>query len=92
MLGTAKPVQEQKPKQKQGQKMVILNCVRSAHSIRVHQVGVAPTSYLVNKTLATGQNLSWSFSSPSQAFKFAHFLGVPQKEINKVIQNQLSLF
>lgn len=72
--------------------MVILNCVRSAHSIRVHQVGVVSNSYLVNKTLATGQILSWSFSSKSVACQFAHFLGIPQNQINKVIQNQLSLF
>ncbi|MBU0473218.1 MAG: hypothetical protein KKF62_03555 [Bacteroidetes bacterium] len=72
--------------------MVILNCVRSAHSIRVHQVGVSSVSYLVNKTLATGQILSWSFSSLSVALKFAHFLGVPQKQINQVTKNQLSLF
>jgi hypothetical protein len=57
--------------------MVILNCIRSAYSIRVHQVGVSSVSYLVNKTLATGQILSWSFASKSVAFKFAHFLGVP---------------
>jgi hypothetical protein len=72
--------------------MVILNCVRSAYSIRVHQVGVSSVSYLVNKTLANGQISSWRFSSQSVAFQFAHFLGVPQKQINKVIQNQLSLF
>ena len=86
MLGTAKPIQ------KQGQKMVILNCVRSSYSIRIHQVGVASISYLVNKTLATGQILSWSFSSRSSACQFAHFLGIPKKLINKVIEKQLSLF
>ncbi len=72
--------------------MIILNCVRSAYSIRVHQVGVVSVSYLVNKSLGNGEVLSWRFSSKSVAFQFAHFLGVPQKQINKVIQNQLSLF
>ena len=88
MLGTAKPAQEQK----QGQKMVILNCVRSAYSIRIHQISVGKISYIVNKSFQNGQVLSWRFSSQSKAFQFAHFLGVPQKQINKVIQNQLSLF
>ena len=87
MLGKAKPNLKARSKT-----MVILNCVRSAYSIRVHQVGVGSTSYLINKTLACGKILSWSFSSRSVAFQFAHFLGVPQKEINKVIQNQQSLF
>ena len=71
--------------------MVILNHVRSAYSIRVHSVGIVSNSYLVNKVLATGEILSWRFSSLPVAFKFAHFLGVPQKKINQVINNQLSL-
>ena len=33
-----------------------------------------------------------SFASQSQAFAFVRFLGVPLKKINKVIQNQLTLF
>ena len=85
MLGTAKPVQEQK----QGQNMVIFNYARSSYSIRIHQVGVFSPSYLVNKILSNGEILSWRFSSQSVAFKFAHFLGAPQKLIN---QNQHSLF
>ncbi len=72
--------------------MVILNCVRSAYSIRIHQVGIVSASYLVNKSFSNGQILSWRFSSQSTAFKFAHFLGVPQKQINNVTQKQLSLF
>jgi len=67
--------------------MVILNCVKSTYSIRIHQIKL--NKFLVNKTLANGQILTWRFTSLSVAFRFAHFLGVPQKLIN---QNQLSLF
>jgi len=70
--------------------MVILNCVKSAYSIRIHQI--KQNKFFVNKTLANGQILSWSFSSKSVAFNFAHFLGVPKKLINQTTKNQLSLF
>ena len=68
--------------------MVILNCVKTAYSVRIHQI--KQNKFLVNKTLANGQILSWSFASRSVAFQFAHFLGVPKSKINSI--NQLSLF
>lgn len=83
MFGKAKPVLKSKVL-----KMVILNCVKTAYSIRIHQI--KQNKFLVNKTLANGQILSWRFSSLFVAFRFAHFLGVPKKQINKLIQ--LSLF
>ena len=88
MLGKAKPVQ--------GQKMVVAN-FSNIHSKKLgflagFLIYKHSNSFSVSIWSAKGFYSSVSFASQSQAFAFARFLGVPLKKLNKVIQNQLSLF
>ncbi len=90
MLGKAKPVQ------KQGQKMVVAN-FSNIHSKKLgflagFVIFKHSKSFSVSVWSPKGLFGFSSFSSQSQAFAFARFLGVSKSKINKALQNQLSLF